>query len=213
MIHDTASSFLSLSLTDRVISRNLQSCMRKAGTVTPSTLAYFIRYALYTTEFLESRIDATEKSWFPLLTKYDHDLSKRSEEHRHLRQTSLRARETLERVKSSKNANLGEDVPKVLAELWEELKQVFDTDRALLDKVGSKVSSEDMDRIEQEEKSRRLGMMKKDGHLWCATYLMRSLTAKEREQFPPGVPNMAKSAMMMAGNWQFSRSVAAISGM
>ncbi|KIN06901.1 hypothetical protein OIDMADRAFT_15951 [Oidiodendron maius Zn] len=201
----TAASFLSLSLTDRVISRSLQSCISKAGTVTPSTRSYFIRYASYTIEFLESRLDATEQSWLPLLSKYDRDLSARAEVYKHLRQSSQRTHETLNLANTSKSEQLGENIPKVLTELWKELEPVFDTDVVLLNKIRAKVSSEDIMKIEEEEKRRRLGMMKTNGHLWCATYLMRSLTPEEREQFPPGVPNMAKSAMLIAGNWQFSR--------
>ncbi|KAH8807448.1 hypothetical protein F5884DRAFT_857028 [Xylogone sp. PMI_703] len=199
-------SFLSLSLTDRVISRSLQSCISKASSVTSSTRRWFIRYASYTIDFLDSRLEATERSWLPLLSKYDQELSSRAQVYQQLRQSSERARQTLKRADaSSSDADLKEAVPKQLSELWQELKPVFDADGAIFNRISSKASPEDVEKLEDEEKKRRLAMMKKDGHLWCATYLMRSLTPEEREIFPPGVPNMAKSAMLMAGNWQFSR--------
>lgn len=192
---------------DRVIQRNLQSCKSKASAVTASTLPYFIRYASYTAEYLEARIDAAETSWFLLLTKYDVDTGSQMSAHKHLRETSERTRQTLGAAQASKGVALGAEVPKALGELLQEVKQVFAVDESLLDRVRPKISDDDIDTIENKEKTRRIGMMKKDGHLWCATYFMRSLTTRERELFPPGVPGMAKSAMMMAGNWQFSRLV------
>jgi hypothetical protein len=205
-----APTFSSVAFTDIVISRNLQSCIKKAHTVNSSTKASFIRYASYAIELLDSRLDATEESWFPLLSKYNQEFGERAKAHEDLRQTSQWARETLHMVKDSKSADLRDDMPKALAKLWEEFEPIFNAEAALLNKIWPEVSREDMNRLEEEDKKRRLALMKKDGHLWCATYMMRSLTAEEREQFPPGVPNMAKSAMLMAGNWKFSKLAAAM---
>lgn len=216
MVGVTVSALSSLSYTDRVITRSLQSCVNKASTVKPSTRPYFTRYASYALELLESRLDATEKSWFPVLSKYDGDFGERAKAHYpQLREATRRARETLlpqQQGDSKTTAAVagGEEdrVPKVLAALWGELEPVLRGEQALLGKVGASVSAEDRSALEEEDKRRRLALMKKDGHLWCAAYTMRSLTPKERESFPPGVPGLAKSAMLTAGNWQFSRLVA-----
>ncbi|KAF4341596.1 sterigmatocystin 8-O-methyltransferase [Fusarium beomiforme] len=185
-----------MSLTDKVISRSLQSCVTKSSTVDPSTQDYFIRYALYAIGLLESRLDAADNSWFPLLSKYNQELEKRETAHNRVRQTCYLASETLHMALDSKDARFGDIVPKVLAKLCEEVEPVFNDEAALLNNIGPKVSREDLYSLEKEDKERRLGLMKKDGHLWCATYLMRSLTAEEREQFPPGVPDMAKTAIL-----------------
>ncbi|KAG9499233.1 hypothetical protein J7337_010052 [Fusarium musae] len=166
---------------------------------------YFIRYALYTISLLESRLDAADNSWFPLLSKYDEELDKREEVHSQLRQTCHKASEILKIARESKDAQFRDNVPKVLTKLWKEVEPTFDAEAALLNGIGPKVLQEDLGCIEEEDKISRLALMKKDGHLWCATYLMRSLTVEERQQFPPGVPYIAKSAMLAAGNCKFSR--------
>ena len=203
-----ASALLSLSYTDRVISRSLQSCAKKAHTVDSSTRPYFVRYASFAIELLQSRLDATEKTWFPLLSKYDIKLGERCGAHEALRRTAKQALETLRQEGSSNNKNFEADLSQVLTTLSRELEPVITTETALLEKIGPNIVREDIGKLEEEDKKRRLGLMKKDGHLWCATYLMRSLTAEERGKFLPGIPNVAKSAMLMAGNWQFSRLVA-----
>lgn len=204
---DPVSTISSLSFTDKVISRSLQSCITKAHTINSSTRAYFIRYASFAIELLESRLDATDQSWFPLLSKYDQEVGGRAKAHEDLRRASKLARDSLREAKYSEAASPGDNVSKALAALWSELEPVLTAETALLSKIEPRVSQEDTEKLEEEFKKRRLGMMKKDGHLWCATYLMRSLTAEEREHFPPGVPSMAKSVMLMTGNWQFSRLV------
>jgi hypothetical protein len=199
---------LSLVFTDRVISRSVLSCVEKAHSVNKTTRAYFTRYASYAIDLLESRLDAAEQSWFPRLSEYDQELSERTKSYEHLRQTCRSTREALNEANSDKAAGMQGRVTEALRTLWDELEPVLTAETTLLSKIGPRVSTEDVEQLEEEDKKRRVGMMKKDGHLWCATYLMRCLSAEEREQFPPGVPNMAKSAMLMAGNWQFSRSVA-----
>ncbi|KAF5643197.1 sterigmatocystin 8-O-methyltransferase [Fusarium sp. NRRL 52700] len=183
-----------------------------ARPIPPNSLAlydtpkeYFIRYALYAIDLLESRLDAADSSWFPLLGKYNQELSKREEVHNQLRETCRKASETLHTAREAKDAKVGDNVPKVLTKLWKEAEPALNDEAALLDSIGPKVLQEDLVTIEEEDKLRRLALMKKDGHLWCATYLMRCLTAEERQHFPPGVPGIAKSAMLAAGNWQFSR--------
>jgi hypothetical protein len=108
-------------------------------------------------------------------------------------------------VRESKSVDLGDDMLKPLGKLWEEFEPILDTETTLLNKVWSEVSREDVNRLEEEDKKRRLALMKKHGHLWCATYMMRSLTSEERERFPPSIPNMAKSTILMAGSWKFSK--------
>lgn len=170
-----------------------------------STKASFIRYASYAIELLDSRLDTSDKSWFPFLNKYNQELSELVKAHEDLRQTSQWARATLNTVRESKSVDLGDDVLKLLGKLWEKFERILDTETALLNKVWSKASREDVNRLEEEDKKRRLALMKKYGHLWCATYMMRSLTSGEREHFPPGIPDMAKSTILIAGSWKFSK--------
>ncbi|SCV57109.1 uncharacterized protein FFB14_14971 [Fusarium fujikuroi] len=202
---ESTPTLLSISLTDKVISRSLKSCVTKASAVDLSTREYFVRYALYAIGLLESRLDAADNSWFPLLSKYNQKLDKRGEVHNQLRQTCRQATDTLHKAREAKDANFGDNVSKLLIKLWNEVEPTFNDEAALLNSIGPKVLQEDLSIIEEEDKIRRLAMMKKDGHLWCATYLLRCLTVEERQQFPPGVPNIAKSAMLVAGNWKFSR--------
>ncbi|KAF5241938.1 hypothetical protein FANTH_8898 [Fusarium anthophilum] len=202
---ETMPTFLSVSITDKVISRSLQSCIANSSAVDLSTKEYFIRYTLYAIGLLESRLDAADSSWFPLLSKYNQELDKREEVHNQLRQTCRKATDTLYMAREAKDANFGDNVSKVLTRLWNEVEPALGDEAALLNSIGPKVLQEDLSIIEEEDKIRRLALMKKDGHLWCATYLMRCLTVEERQQFPPGVPGIAKSAMLAAGNWKFSR--------
>jgi hypothetical protein len=173
-----------------------------AKNVKKSNEAPFLTYAKYTLYLLEDQLQAVDSLWFPEFDKYDTRFNAQIQRHSTLFEQISTIREHLEKKSVSENV---EEVSAKFQSLSEAVNEQYDVEEQLCKELGHKVSLNEIKELERQQEERRKVQVKTYGHLWTALYVLRGLSPKEREIFPPGIPKVVISGMLTAGSFQFRK--------
>lgn len=195
-------SSLGLFAIHNIVRRNLASCAAHAKNVKKSNEAHFLTYAKYTLYVLEDQLQAVDLLWFPEFAKYDSRFSAQIKSHSVLFEQVSAVRELLEQDSFSEK---GEEVSVKFQSLSEAVNEQYDVEERLCNELGHKVPLDTIKELEKQQEDRRKAQVKTYGHLWTALYVLRGLSPKEREIFPPGIPKVVVSGMLTAGSLQYRR--------
>lgn len=161
---------------------------------------------------LEDQLDATDTIWFPTFAKYNSRFGQQMAAHEALKPKI----QELKLLLPSKEKPVSlEQLPKEqisngFRELHDLVNHEYDKEEEMSNSLGHRVPIEEIQKLEKQQGARRLAAVKIYGHLWCAVYLLRSLSPKERAIFPPGLPKVVASGMMTGGAFQFRKYVLTI---
>jgi hypothetical protein len=169
----------------------------------------FSTYANYTIFILEDQLGSSDEIWFPSFAKYDERFQQQIAAH-----AALKPRiEELKRLLPSKDKPASSDqfpkeqVSSGFRELYDLVSHEYDKEEELANGLGHRVPITEIREWDKQQEARRLAAVKVHGHLWSAVYLLKSLNAKERAIFPPGLPKVVASGMMTGGGLQFRKYV------
>jgi hypothetical protein len=168
-------------------------------------LPHYLTYAIHTLHVLRNHIDSVDKIYFPTYAQYDSAFAEQIEAHKPVCQ---KAEELSSLLTSAKEGTFpAERVSQEFGHLSTLVPVLFQRDEALINGLGRRVPVSQIELMEKQHRAGRVEEIKKHGHLWAATYLLSGMNAKEREVFPPGVPLVVKSGMIMSGSLWYRRYV------
>ena len=90
-------------------------------------------------------------------------------------------------------------------DLHGDINPIYDKEEAMSNELGHRVPIEVVRELEKKQEQRRKASVKTYGHLWCATYLLKSMKPQERAIFPPGLPKLVANGMMSGGAMHYRR--------
>jgi hypothetical protein len=192
-----------------VVRRNLAACAENAKSVKSSNTATFTTYANHTLWLLGDQLDSEDTIWFPQFAKYDDRFNQQITAHEALKSKAdeLKALLPSKEKTGSSGPFQKEEISARFQELYDLTNSEYDTEENLSNGLGHRVPIEEIKELEKKQEARRAVSMKANGHLWSVVYLLKSLTPKERQIFPPGIPKAVASGMMTGGGLQFRKEL------
>lgn len=144
--------------------------------------------------------------WSPAFAKYDTRFNDQTQVHEGLRNKTVSMKKALDAAEGEPDQEfLWHAVSDAFRDLHGEINPIYDKEEAMSNELGHRVPIEAVRELEKKQEQRRKASVKKYGHLWCATYLLRSMKPQERAIFPPGLPKLVASGMMSGGAMHYRR--------
>lgn len=199
-------SSLGLFIIHNVVRRNLQSCYTNATSVSRSTAAPFLTYARYTIFVTEDQLDSVDTIWFPTFGKYDDRFNAQIQAHEALRSSIASVKKAVDAAEGEPDQeSLWQAVSDAFRDLHQQTESTYDKEEALSNGLGHQIPMDVIKELEKQQEQRRRASVKTYGHLWCASYLLKSMNPQERAIFPPGLPKLVANGMMSGGAMHYRR--------
>ncbi|KAI9767097.1 MAG: hypothetical protein M1840_005886 [Geoglossum simile] len=202
------SGSLGLFAIHNVIRRNLRACGLNAGSIDDTSLAAFLRYAKYTLIVLKDQLYSCDKIWFPTFAKYDGDFTKQIEAHKPI---VAKIAEVVGILASSSSGSLDSFPATEISTAFERISSLieplFDEEERLSNQLGRSAPLDEIKEMGKKQEAHRRKMAKEQGQLWSTVYVLRGLSVREREIFPPGIPKLVLGGMLTAGALQYRKYI------
>ena len=152
------------------------------------------------------QLQSVNEIWYPTFAKYDTRFNNQIEIHEGCRSQIAVAKKALDAAEAEPSEKtLWQAVSDVFRDLHEQMDQTYDAEEAMSNELGHKVPIEVIKELEKQQEERRKASIKTYGHLWCGTYLLKSMKPHERAIFPPGMPKLVVNGLMSGGSMAFRR--------
>jgi len=197
---------LGLFAIHNVVRRNLRACALNVGSVDDTNIEAFLVYAKYTLVVLKDQLCSCDDIWFPTLAQYDADFAKQIEAHKPVVAKIAEAMDVLVSASSGPPDSFpAADISTAFEQILSLVEPLYDEEERLSNQLGRSIPLGKIKEMEKRQEVHRRKVAKEQGQLWSTVYVLRGLSVREREIFPPGVPKLVLGGMLTAGALQYRK--------